>query len=391
MSEFIKKNNVKIKVCKRCIYDERVAGIKFDENGICNYCHTMDRFKDEYKTGTPEGNSKLMRIIDQIKRDGKGKKYDVIIGVSGGTDSSYLLVKAIEWGLRPLAVHYDNTWNTEIANENIRIMIEKLNVDLFTYTVDNYEADDIFKSFLEAGVEELDASSDLALVETMYRACEKYNVKYLMEGHSFLTEGIAPISNMYFDGGYIKDIHERYGKVPIKTYPLMTFSRFLYWTLIKRIKRIRPFWYVSYNKEDARQLLQDEYGWNYYGGHHLENRITAINHSWLWYRRFNVDLRNLSLAAAVREGVLDREKAIQEYFYTEPEMEEGLLDYFKDRMGYSESDLDRLLNLPKKTYKDFKTYKKRFEALRPLFYVCMKANLVPESFYIKYTSKNGLE
>lgn len=387
------KINVKgkeIQICTRCIYDERVAGIEFDENGVCNYCHTMDKFKEEYHTGEPEGEEELHRLVEKMKKDGKGKKYDCIVGVSGGTDSSYLLVKLKEWGLRVLAVHYDNTWNTAIATENIKIILQSLDIDLYTHVVDNKEVDDIFNSFLEAGVQELDASTDLALVEVMYRAAAKYKVKYIIEGHSYVTEGIAPINTMYFDGGYIKDIHKKFGKIPMKTYPLMTFWHFMYWTLIKRIKRIRPLWYIDYSKSEAQELLQKEYGWKYYGGHHLENRITAINHNWLWPKRFNTDLRNLSLAAGVRAGVLDRQKAIEEYYYNEPQTEEGLMEYFKERMGYTDEDLERFLTMEKKTYKDYKTYKKYFRMLRPLFYLCMKANLVPESFYIKYTSREGL-
>lgn len=390
MKETIRIKGKEYQICSKCIYDERVGGITFDEDGVCNYCHTMERFKEEYHTGMEDGMIELQKIVDKIKKDGKGKKYDCVVGVSGGTDSSYLLVKLKEWGLRPLAVHYDNTWNTAIATENIKIMLEKLDIDLYTYVVDHKEIDDIFKAFLEAGVPELDASTDLALVEVMYRAAAKYKVKYILEGHSYVTEGIAPISTIYFDGGYIKDIHNRFGKVPMKTYPLMTFWRFMYWTLIKRVKRIRPFWYINYSKADARKLLQEKYNWKYYGGHHLENRITAFNHIWVLYERFGIDLRNLSLAAGVRAGVINREDAINEYFYSEPVMEEGLLEYFKERMGYSDTDLERLKNLEKKSSKDYKTYRKYFRMMRPLFYLCVKANLVPESFYVKYTSKDGL-
>ena len=139
MKKTIIKNGEELQICSKCIYDETVSGISFDEDGVCNYCHTMERFQEEYKTGTPEGEKKLSDIIAQIKKDGKGKKYDCVIGVSGGTDSSYLIAKLVEWGLRPLAVHYDNTWNTAIATENIKKVLDKLNVDLYTYVIDNKE------------------------------------------------------------------------------------------------------------------------------------------------------------------------------------------------------------------------------------------------------------
>lgn len=376
------------KICSRCIYDETVSGIDFDEEGVCNYCHTMEDFKKQFGTGLPEGQKMLDEIIAQIKKDGQGKQYDCVIGVSGGTDSSYLLVKLLEWGLRPLAVHYDNTWNTAIATENIRKVLGKLNVDLFTYVIDNKEADDLLLSFMKAGVSEIEAPTDLALAEVMYRAASKFKVKYVMEGHSFITEGIAPIGTVYFDGKYISSIHEKFGKYPMKTYPLMTFNRFMKWILIKKIKKIRPLWYIPYSKEEAREYLTKEFDWQYYGGHHLENRMTSFFHTYWAYHKFGLDFRNLSIAASVRSGLMSREAGIEEYFSKKPEMEEGLMDYVCNRLDLTLEEVEELVHSPNKTYRDFKTSKTRFEKLRPLFFILAKANLVPMSFYVKYCLKD---
>ncbi|MBT7649668.1 MAG: LPS biosynthesis protein, partial [Opitutae bacterium] len=177
-----------IQICSRCIYDERVSSIEFDANGECNYCKQIDSLSKQYGTGEPKGEQELLRIFDKIKRSGAGKKYDCAIGVSGGTDSSYMLYLAKKHGLRPLAVHYDNTWNTSIATQNIRKVLSALDIDLYTHAVDNKEADDIFRSFFQAGVAEIEASTDLALAETIYRAAWKYGIKYVLEGHSFITE-----------------------------------------------------------------------------------------------------------------------------------------------------------------------------------------------------------
>ena len=375
-----------LQICSRCIYDSRVPAISFDDNGVCNYCKMVDDLNDQYKTGTNEGERNFLDIVEHIKRDGKGKKYDCVVGVSGGTDSSYMIVKAVELGLRPLAVHYDNTWNTAIATENIKKILGKLKIDLYTHVVDNKESDDIFLAFFFANVPELDGATDLALAETLYRAASKYNVKYVLEGHSFITEGVAPLGNVYFDGAYIKNIHDKFGTMKIKTYPLMNFWSFMKWVLIKRIKKIRPFWYIDYSKQEAMALLEKNFGWQYYGGHHLENRMTAFNHSIYLPQKFGIDLRNLSLAASARAGIISREKALEEYKkppYIEPE----LLDYFKKRLGLTDEIYEKVMKGPRKTYKDYKTYKKRFERLRPLFHILAKANLVPMSFYIKYTSK----
>lgn len=372
-----------MKICTRCIYDERVASITFDAHGVCNYCKQIDELKLQYGTGQKKGEEELMRIIEQIKIDGKGKKYDCVIGVSGGTDSSYMVYMALQWGLRPLAVHYDNTWNSAIATENIRKVLGKLKVDLYTHVTDNKEADDIFKSALYASVAEIEASTDLALAETMYRAANKFNLKYVLEGHSFVTEGITPVGRNYFDGKYIKSIHKMFGKRKMKTYPLMTFSKFMKWTLIKRIQKIRPFWYLDYNKEEARAFLEKEFDWQYYGGHHLENRMTAFFHSYYMPNKFNTDFRNNTLSALVRNGKLSREKAL-ELYNQPPHLEDELLSYFKKRLELSDEEFDRVMKMPIKSWQDYPTYKKRFEKLRPLFAILAKKNLVPMSFYLKY-------
>lgn len=372
-----------LKVCSRCIYDERVSAITFDADGVCNYCRQIDRLKREYGTGTESGARRLAEIIEKIKRAGNGKRYDCVIGVSGGTDSSYMVYLAKEWGLRPLAVHYDNTWNTAISTQNIRKVLAALGVDLYTHVVDNKEVDDIFRAFFRAGVAEIDAATDLALAETMYRAASKYSVKYVLEGHSFLTEGITPVGRNYFDGQYIRSIVRCYGSKPLKSYPLMTFSRFLWWSCAARIQKIRPFWYINYSKEEARSFLEQRYGWQYYGGHHLENRMTAFFHGVYAPQKFNSDFRNNTLSALARNGMMSREQAWAEYMRP-PHVEEDLLSYFKKRLELTDEEYERVMREPPRSWHEFPTYKRRFETLRPLFAVLAKRNLVPMSFYLKY-------
>lgn len=378
-----KKLNTNLKVCSKCIYDERVPYITFDENGVCKYCHQLESLKKEYKTATKEGEEKFLKIIEQIKKDGKSKKYDCIIGVSGGTDSSYMLYLTKIWGLRPLAVHYDNTWNSAIATENIRKVLTALHIDLYTHVTDNKEADDIFRSFFYADVAEIEASTDLALAEVMYRAAWKYKVKYVLEGHSFMEEGITPVGRNYFDGKYIQSIHKMFGKLPMKSYPLMTLTRFLFWTVFAKIQKIRPFWYIDYNKNDAKNFLEKEYDWKYYGGHHLENRMTAFFHSIYLPQKFGGDMRNNTLSAMVRNGKMSREDAWNEY-NTPPHIEKDLVEYFKKRLELSDEDYEKILARKPKSWQEYPTYKKTFELLRPLFKILAKGNLVPMSFYLKY-------
>lgn len=372
-----------IKICSRCIYDERIPSITFDSEGVCNYCHQIDALTAEYGMGAPEGRKKLEDIIEKIRKDGKGKKYDCIIGVSGGTDSSYLAWLTKHWGLRPLAVHYDNTWNSAIATENIRKVLSALEIDLYTHVIDNSESNDIFKSFFLADVAEIEASTDLALAEIMYRAASKYKVRYVLEGHSFATEGITPLGKNYFDGQYIRSIHKKFGKVKMKTYPLMTFERFIWWSCVARIRKIRPYWYMNYSKEEARAFLEKEFDWKYYGGHHLENRMTAFLHGIYAPQKFGQDMRNNTLSALVRNGAKTREEAWAEY-NTSPTVERELVSYVKKRFGISDQEYADIMVRTPKSWHDYPTYKKRFELLRPLFFILAKANLVPMSFYLKY-------
>jgi N-acetyl sugar amidotransferase len=375
--------NQNVIICKRCIYDDNVPNIVFDEQGICNYCRQIEQLESQYHTGKPEGIEKLNEIIKRIKIDGEKKKYDCIIGVSGGTDSSYMLLKSREWGLRPLAVHYDNTWNSAIANENIRKVTNHLQIDLYTYVIDNKEADDIFRSFLLAGVPEFDASTDLAFTQVLRMTAARYGVKYILEGHSFKAEGISPQGKNYFDGKYIQDIHKKYGRLPMKTYPLMSFLQFMKWILVYRKQFIRPFWYIEYSKPLAREQLIKETGWKYYGGHHLENRATMFLHTVYNPKKFNIDNRNWSFSAEVRSGIMDREEALKSF--NEPiEPDPDLIEYVKKRLDLTKNQYKDIIQGPKHTFRDFKTYKKRFERLQPLFKIFAKANLVPMSFYLKY-------
>ena len=371
------------KTCTRCIYDETITDIVFDNEGVCNYCRQVDSLSIEYGTGTEVGLKKLHSVISEIKKDGKNKKYDCVIGLSGGTDSSYILLKSVEWGLRPLAVHYDNTWNTSVASDNIRKVTSFLDVDLYTHVIDNDEHDSIKLAYLKAGVQEFDTDTDLAFVQVLRSAASKYNVKYILEGHSFIEEGISPIGSNYFDGRYIKDIVSKYGDRPIKTYPLMTFVQFMKWTLFYRQKFIRPLWYVSYSKKEAQKELHDKTGWNNYAGHHLENRASAFAHTVWIPKKFNTDYRNLTLAAKARNGDMSRKEAMHEY--SKPiEVDKRLIEYVCKRLKLTQQEFEEIMNGKTRTWRDFKTYKKYFEFLRPLFYVLYKNNMVPKSFYLKY-------
>lgn len=374
--------------CTRCLYDETTPRISFDAQGECNYCHTHDALNVEYLTGEA-GRERLRAIATEIKRAGRGKKYDVIVGVSGGCDSTYMLYLTKELGLRPLAAHFDNTWDSTIAVENIHDALQKLDVDLYTYVVDNKEYDDIYRSFLKAGVPDIEAPTDIGLAVTLNRAAEEYGIKYIFEGHSFRTEGIAPLGWMYMDGKYIASIQKQFGTVPLKTYPNMLLPDFIKWTALLGLKKIRPLYYIDYVKKDAMQLLTEKLGWEWYGGHHLENRFTAFWHTYFMPQRYGIDTRLLGYAALVRSGQMPREQGLE--LLAQPQTyDPELLAMVKKRLGFSDAEFDALMRLPKKTYRDYPTYKKTFERMKPFWWLMYKLNRVPKSFYLKFTAPDPL-
>lgn len=371
-----------LRVCTRCVYDETVPSITFDGRGVCNYCHMHDDLDRRYPTGE-EGERLLGKMGEEIRKAGRGKKYDCIVGVSGGCDSSFMLHKAVEMGLRPLAVHFDNTWNSAVATQNIYNVLDAIGVDLYTLVVDNKEYDDIYRAFLMSGLKDVDAPTDIALATTLYLAAEQHGVKYILEGHSFRTEGISPLGWLYMDGKFIESVHRRFGSLPMRSYPNLTLMRFVKWAAFRNIRRIRPLWYLPYNKDAAKRLLADRYGWQWYGGHHLENRFTAFYHSYLVPRRAGIDQRVLGHAALVRSGQLERPAALSQLASPQSCPAE-IIAMVKKRLDLSDAEFDRLMSLPIARWQDFETYKPAFERLRPFFWVLMKLNRVPESFYMKF-------
>jgi len=371
-----------IQICSRCVYDETVPKITFDSDGVCNYCHIHDELVARYPLGE-DGQRCLEKLAQDIKKSARGKKYDCIVGVSGGCDSSYLVIRLVELGLKPLAVHFDNTWNSPIATQNIYNVLNKLDVDLYTYVVDNREYDDILRAFMLSGAKDLDAPLDIGLAAVLYNAAEKHGLKYIIEGHSFRTEGIAPLGWSYMDGRYVASVHKEYGRVKPKTYPNMTLSRFLRWTVFRGIRRVRPLYFMNYPKEEIKKRLTQKFDWQWYGGHHLESRFSAFCHLYVLPQRWNDDLRYLGHAALVRSNQLERQEALRE-LQNPVECPEEILNLVKKRLGFNDEEFERVMALPKKTWRDFPNYKRTFERLRPLFYLLAKIGRVPESFYVKF-------
>jgi imidazoleglycerol phosphate synthase cyclase subunit len=373
-----------LKMCARCLITSDVPRAGLDESDVCYYCGLHDALDAQYPIG-PESEAALTAFAERIKREAKanGSAYDCILGVSGGTDSSFLAHKLVELGVKPLAVHFDNTWNSPTATGNIYAVLDQLGIDLETYVVDNVEYDDIYRAFMLAGVKDIEAPTDIGFMGVLYRAAEKHKIKHIVEGHSFRTEGISPMGWLYMDGGYIADVHKKFGRVPTKTFPNMAFGDFLRWSAWSGIERTRPLYWLDYQKEDAKKFLAATYGWKWYGGHHLENRFTAFYHTYFLPQRWGINFRQVELSALVRSGQLDRDAAIEQ-FLAPRQGDADIIALVKKRLEFDDDDFERVMTLPHRSYREFATYKRRFERLRPLFWALWKLNRVPRSFYEKF-------
>lgn len=373
------------RICSRCVIHDLVPGSGLSEHeNLCDYCKMHDELNSKYPTGRA-GEELFKQFCSSLtrRRHKTRGEYDCVIGVSGGVDSSFLLHALVEHGVRPLCVHFDNTWNSPIATENIHKMVEGAGADLITVVADNNEYDLLYKAFLEAGVKDVEAPTDIAFMATLYRVAEKYKIETIVEGHSFRTEGISPLGWLYMDGRYVEDVYRRFTGKRLKNYPNMKLPSFLRWSIFSRIQRVRPLYWFDYDKAAAREFLTRKYGWEWYGGHHLENRFTAFYHSYLVPRRFGIDFSIVELSARVRSGLMSRKDAI-ESLKLPRRIPLLALSYVKNRLGYTSLEFERLMTAPHRTHKEFRTYKRTFERLAPLFAYLLKRGRVPESFYKKF-------
>ena len=372
-----------IQTCSRCIYDSRIPRISFDDEGVCNYCRQYDQMMAEYPIGS-EGLAIIEKEVAQAKKDGIGKPYDVVIGVSGGADSSYMLhIAKKKFGLRVLAAHFDNTYNSRIAVENIDVVLDKLNIDLYTHVVDNIQYQKIYKSFCKASVPEIDTPTDIALATVHYEAAEKFGIKHIWEGHSFRTEGISPPGWFYMDAIYIKRIHEKYGDGDLANLPNLWLDKWIKWLSVDKIKKFRPLYYLDYNKEKNKKMLAREYGWQWYGGHHMENRTAYFVNNYYLPTKFGIDLRYSEFSALVRAGMMTREKALEKIKEDKP-FDNDILEEIKKRTNTSDKEWSEIMAAPPSHYTEHETYKKTFEEKKEFFYKLYQEGYVTKSFYYKF-------
>jgi len=344
-----------MRICKKGIWDETIPGIKFDEEGVSNFCRLQEKMMADYPRGE-KGMRDWENIIAKVKAAGKGKRYDCIVGVSGGVDSSYLLHMAKEYGLRPLAVNLDNGFNSEIAVQNIYKVTRKLNIDLETYVIDYEEIKDFLASYMKASLPWIDAPTDNAIKASIYKIANKEGIKYILRGNDFRSEGKQPKEWTFSDTKQMRYVYKKFGSgLRLKSYPFLSLGMTLYLGLVKGIIDIRPFYYLDYQKQKAKQMLMQEYDWKDYGGHHHENLFTKFAMAYWLPKKFGIDKRKINLSAQVLSGAITREKALEDVSkpFDTPENLEKLREYVCKKLDISQENFEKMWKAENKYYYDY--------------------------------------
>lgn len=342
--------------------------ISFNKQGVCNHCQRYDfMVKDVVDRATRgERTQELDAMVARIKEAGKGKDYDCIMGLSGGVDSSYVAYTARRLGLRPLAVHFDSGWNSELAVNNIENIVKRLGIDLYTHVVNWDEMRDLQLAFFKASVANCDIPTDHAFPAILLRQAARHGIKYVLSGSNYATEFILPSAWGYQSGDlrHLKDIHKQFGQAPLREYPTIGFfKQYIWYPYVRGIKTVKPLNYLPYNKFDAKQVIMNELGWRDYGGKHYESIFTRFFQGYYLPTKFGYDKRLAHLSSLIKSGQLSREAALVELQQPtyDPELQADDKKFVAKKLGVSVAELDEIFARPKKDYTDYASYEKLFE------------------------------
>ena len=354
--------NKKHIVCSNCVMDTTDSQIQFDSKGICDHCNTFYKDIQPNWHTDEKGDKALKEIINKIKKEGEGKDFDCLMGMSGGIDSSYLLyVMKEHYGLRPLVFHVDAGWNSQIAVNNIERLVDGLGLDLYTEVINWEEIKDLQLAFFKSGVPHIDVPQDHAFFATMYKFASKHKIRYILTGGNYSTECVRnPLEWMYYqsDSIQLRDIHKKFGQRPLKDYPVTNILwHKIYLPYIRRIKLIRPLDFVPYNKDESMQLLVDKFGYQKYPQKHFESRFTRFYEAYWLPKKFGYDTRKVQYSSLILTGQMTREEALEAL--KKPAYDSVTIDqefeYVATKLGISVEELQSYMDAPNKTYKDYKS------------------------------------
>lgn len=371
--------------CTHCILDTHDdPSLTFNADGVCSFCtrYEANFLKNQL---TQEENEKLLnKTLLEIKAKGKGKKHDSIMGLSGGVDSSYLALKAKEFGLNPLIVHFDNGWNTELAVKNIENIINHTGFELYTYVVDWEEFRDLQLSYIKAGVLDWEIPTDHGFFAALYKQAAKSGIQHILTGHNHQTEAIMPKTMRWskMDIANIKDIHSKFGKTPLKTFPMMGFFEYTYYQIVKKIQRVNLLEMMEYNKDEAKKTITKEFGWRDYGGKHYESIFTRFYQGYVLIEKFGFDKRKAHLSNLICSGQITREEALTQIAL--PAYDPALLAEDKafvlKKLELTESEFEQIMAEKPISHLEYQSYEtglylkhiKFMQAIRPVSRVLKK-------------------
>lgn len=357
------------KECVRCVMDTSDPWITFNDEGVCNHCQAYDVYVNSI--GTPEDRQhKLEQLVAQLKARGKGKEYDCIMGLSGGVDSSYLAWFAVKkLGLRPLVVHVDTGWNSELAVNNIQNIVQRLDLDMHTLVIDWPEIRDLQRSYFLSGIANLDVPQDHAFIASLFSEARKYGITDILNGGNMQTESILPNAWGYdaSDSVSLKAIHAKFGTIKLKNYPTISmYEKYFYYPFVLKMRVHRPLELIDYRKDIAKKLLIEELGWRDYGGKHYESVFTKFFQAHYLPTKFGYDKRLAHYASLIVSGQINKEEAhseLQKPLYDLRDLEEDKVFWIK-KLGVSESEYERIMAARPTFYTDFANNQQSLTRLR---------------------------
>ncbi len=364
-------------VCTKCILtSEDASEITFDTNGVCSFCnHYETSLKSQVSKS--DRSKDLEQLIKDVKE--KGKEYDCIIGVSGGVDSTYVAYLAKQKGLRPLAVHLDYGWNSELAVANIRSTLNVLGIDLYTHVVDWEEIKDLQLAFLKASVVDIELLNDFAIYAVLHNQAYKRGIKYVLHGMNTETEGgklPEGWAHEKFDQLNILSIHKKFGHKQLKTYPRLSFFKRLYLMKVYKLQWVGILDFMPYNKDQVKELIIKELAWRDYGGKHFESIFTRFYQAYILPRKFKIDKRKFHYSVLICSGQMTREQAIKEMEKPayDPQMLKEDYAFVLKKLGLTEGKFEAIMDLPVRSHleyssyvnKHYKNYEMFFKAIKPM-------------------------
>jgi len=369
-------------MCRRCVLDATIPNIRFDAEGICSHCHIHDKLAALYPAGDV-GRRQMEALADEIRREGAGRPYDCIVGVSGGRDTSYCLHMAKEIGLRPLAVHFDNGWDADVSKNNLRKLCTRLGVDLHTVIADWEESRELTNCTIRASVPYIDMTDDVGIARSLYDAATRENVRYILLSHSFREEGIKPLTWNYFDGRYTRALIRQFARIELKKFKNVDLHHMLYWHFVRRIKVVNLTNYYDDAGTHVETLLADRYGWVDTHQHHFDNELFALV-SYYMRVKFGINLWVLDYAAKVRTGALSRESALR-LAQQRPAFEtEENVNYCLKKQGIGAEEWQAILAAPRKYFYDYPNYYRYLRLARLPIKWLGRMNVLPSYIYEKY-------